>query len=84
MSAKSLDDRRKALEEEFFKRENERLRVALHDKLMETGIQPHIIACRASNPVTKNVREKIAMFSNVPMGREEFAPNEGARFVQYR
>jgi CTP synthase len=38
-------------------------------KMMEVGIQPHIIACRADNPVTKKVREKIAMFSNVPIRR---------------
>ncbi len=33
------------------------------------GIHPHIIACRASAPVTKKVREKIALFANVPMER---------------
>ena len=38
-------------------------------RLMECGIQPHIIACRAEHPVTKQVREKIALFSNVPMER---------------
>ena len=38
-------------------------------KLMECGIQPHIIACRAANPVTQKVREKIALFSNVPPER---------------
>ena len=38
-------------------------------KLLEAGIQPHIIACRAKNPVTETVMEKIAMFSNVPMRR---------------
>ncbi|MBN2446543.1 MAG: CTP synthase [Phycisphaerae bacterium] len=38
-------------------------------RLMECGIQPHIIACRAQSPVTKKVREKIALFSNVPMER---------------
>ncbi len=38
-------------------------------RLMEAGIQPHLIACRATNPVTQNVREKIAMFSNVPLKR---------------
>ncbi|MHC4976521.1 MAG: CTP synthase [Planctomycetota bacterium] len=36
-------------------------------RLLEAGIQPHIIACRASNPVTDSVKQKIAMFSNVPM-----------------
>ena len=38
-------------------------------RLMECGIQPHIIACRARNPVTRKVREKIALFSNVPPER---------------
>ncbi|MCK4872652.1 MAG: CTP synthase [Phycisphaerales bacterium] len=37
--------------------------------LMEVGIQPHIIACRASSPITETVRQKIAMYSNVPMSR---------------
>ncbi len=34
-------------------------------KLLEAGVQPHIIAIRAQNPVQKGAREKIAMFSNV-------------------
>jgi CTP synthase len=38
-------------------------------ELMEKGIQPHIIACRAVNPVSQTVREKIALFSNVPPER---------------
>ncbi len=38
-------------------------------RLLEAGIQPHLIACRASRPVEQKVREKIAMFSNVPMRR---------------
>ncbi|MCC6284790.1 MAG: CTP synthase [Phycisphaerales bacterium] len=38
-------------------------------RLMEAGIQPHLIACRAQHPVTTSVREKIAMFSNVPFKR---------------
>ena len=38
-------------------------------KLLEAGVQPHIIAVRCQNPVTDSVREKIAMFSNVPMKR---------------
>ncbi len=36
-------------------------------RLMEMGIQPHIIACRASNPVTDKVRQKIAQYTNVPL-----------------
>jgi CTP synthase len=38
-------------------------------RLMEAGIQPHIIACRASDPVSETVRQKIAMFCNVPLKR---------------
>jgi CTP synthase len=38
-------------------------------RLMEAGIQPDLIACRASDPVTDKAREKIAMFSNVPLKR---------------
>jgi CTP synthase (UTP-ammonia lyase) len=38
-------------------------------RLMEAGVQPHLIACRADNPVSSKVKQKIAMFSNVPMRR---------------
>ncbi|QOJ01589.1 MAG: CTP synthase [Phycisphaeraceae bacterium] len=38
-------------------------------RLMEAGVQPHIIACRASRPCQPKVMQKIAMFSNVPMRR---------------
>lgn len=38
-------------------------------RLMEVGIQPHVIACRASNPVTEKIRQKISMYANVPMRR---------------
>ena len=38
-------------------------------RLMEAGVQPHILACRASSPCTETVKQKIAMFSNVPMER---------------
>ncbi|GJQ30231.1 MAG: CTP synthetase [Phycisphaerae bacterium] len=38
-------------------------------RAMEAGIQPHIIACRASRPVGPKVLQKIAMFSNVPLNR---------------
>ncbi len=37
--------------------------------LNAAGIHPNIIACRASEPVAKKVREKIALFANVPMDR---------------
>ncbi|MFH0979980.1 MAG: CTP synthase [Planctomycetota bacterium] len=38
-------------------------------RLMEAGIMPHIIACRAHQPVTRKVREKLAMYSGVPFAR---------------
>jgi CTP synthase len=38
-------------------------------KLLEAGVQPHIIAARAKNPVEHGAKEKVAMFSNVPMSR---------------
>src|SRR5437762_7383575 len=38
-------------------------------RLMEVGIMPHIIAVRAANPVKEKVREKISMYTNVPMRR---------------
>jgi len=33
--------------------------------LLEIGIQPDILICRSETPVTKEVREKIALFTNV-------------------
>ena len=38
-------------------------------RLMETGIQPDLIACRASSKVTEKVMEKISIYTNVPMQR---------------
>ena len=38
-------------------------------RLMEMGIMPGIIACRAANPVSEKVRQKISMYTNVPMRR---------------
>src|SRR5256714_5789835 len=38
-------------------------------RLMEVGIMPHIVAVRAANPVKEKVREKISMYTNVPMKR---------------
>ncbi len=37
--------------------------------MMQTGIQPDIIACRAENPVSETARQKISVFSNVPFER---------------
>jgi len=38
-------------------------------RLMGAGVQPHIVACRAHRPVSETVKQKISMFSNVPMRR---------------
>lgn len=38
-------------------------------KLLEAGIQPHLIACRAKDQLENGAREKVAMFSNVPVER---------------
>ena len=38
-------------------------------QLMQMGIQPDIIACRAENPVTEQAMQKISVFSNVPFER---------------
>ncbi len=38
-------------------------------QVMQAGLQPHIIACRCPTPVIEKVREKISMFSNVPLRR---------------
>src|SRR5262245_44238788 len=37
--------------------------------LLGMGIQPHIIACRGRDPITRKVREKLAIYSNVPIDR---------------
>ncbi|HOW69794.1 MAG TPA: CTP synthase [Phycisphaerae bacterium] len=37
--------------------------------LLAVGIQPHIIACRASEPASRKVMEKLALYSNVPIDR---------------
>jgi len=38
-------------------------------RLMEMGIMPNLIACRASSPVNDKVRQKISMYTNVSMKR---------------
>ncbi|MHC4112170.1 MAG: CTP synthase [Planctomycetota bacterium] len=44
-------------------------------QLMQCGIQPDIIACRASNPVSEKAREKISVYSNVPIERVVSLPD---------
>jgi CTP synthase len=38
-------------------------------QLMQLGVQPDIIACRAASAVTETVRQKISVYSNVPFER---------------
>ncbi|MBM4104099.1 MAG: CTP synthase [Planctomycetes bacterium] len=38
-------------------------------QLMQMGIQPDIIACRAENPVTIQARQKMSVFGNIPFER---------------
>ena len=38
-------------------------------QLLQCGIQPDIIACRAANPVNEKARQKISIYSNVPFNR---------------
>ena len=37
--------------------------------LMQTGIQPDMVICRSHNPVAENIKEKMSIFSNVPVNR---------------
>lgn len=37
--------------------------------LMGLSIQPNIVICRSENPVPDRIREKISMFSNIPLNR---------------
>jgi len=47
-------------------------------QLMQLGIQPHIIACRAGRPVTEKVRQKISVYSNVPLERVVSLPDSAS------
>jgi CTP synthase len=38
-------------------------------QLMQSGIQPDIIACRAASAVSEKIRQKISVYSNVPISR---------------
>jgi CTP synthase len=47
-------------------------------QLMQCGIQPDIIACRASKPVNPKAREKISIYSNVPLERVISLPDSAS------
>jgi CTP synthase len=36
-------------------------------KLIEYGIQPDFLMCRCANPVTEKIREKLSIYTNVPL-----------------
>jgi len=50
-------------------------------QLMQCGIQPDIIACRASNPVSEKAREKISVYSNVPLERVISLPDSASIYM---
>ncbi|UCG46289.1 MAG: CTP synthase [Phycisphaerales bacterium] len=50
-------------------------------QLMQCGIQPHIIACRAGAPVTETVRQKISVYSNVPLTRVISLPDSASIYM---
>jgi len=50
-------------------------------QLMQLGIQPDIIVCRAGSPVTEKVRQKISVYSNVPIGRVISLPDSASIYM---
>ncbi|MBN2192158.1 MAG: CTP synthase [Polyangiaceae bacterium] len=43
--------------------------------MREIGIQPDILVCRSDRPIPRGLKEKIALFSNVPVERVIAAPD---------
>jgi len=50
-------------------------------QLMQCGIQPDIIICRATSPVTEKVREKISIYTNVPLKRVISLPDSASIYM---
>ncbi len=50
-------------------------------QLMQCGIQPDIIACRASSVATEKVRQKISVYSNVPFERVISLPDTASIYM---
>jgi len=50
-------------------------------QLMQLGVQPDIIACRAANPVSEKVRQKISVYSNVPLKRVFSMPDSASIYM---
>jgi CTP synthase len=50
-------------------------------QLMQCGVQPDIIACRASNPVHEKARQKISVYSNVHIERVISLPDSASIYM---
>jgi len=50
-------------------------------QLMQCGIQPSIIACRAASPATEKIRQKISVYSNVPFERVISLPDSASIYL---
>ncbi len=50
-------------------------------QLMQCGIQPDIIACRAASPATEKIRQKISIYSNVPFERVISLPDSASIYM---
>jgi len=50
-------------------------------QLMQCGIQPDIIACRAASPVNEKARQKISIYSNVPFKRVISLPDTASIYM---
>ncbi|MHC4388858.1 MAG: CTP synthase [Planctomycetota bacterium] len=50
-------------------------------QLMQLGIQPDIIACRAESAVSEKVRQKISVYSNVPLKRVFSMPDSASIYM---
>jgi len=44
-------------------------------RLLESGVQPHIVACRGRHETTRKVREKLAIYTNVQIDRVVSIPD---------
>lgn len=50
-------------------------------QLMQCGVQPDIIACRASKAISEKVRQKISLYSNVPFKRVISLPDSASIYM---
>jgi len=50
-------------------------------QLMQCGVQPDIIACRAANAASEKVRQKISLYSNVPFERVISLPDSASIYM---